>query len=1131
LAIATAIALSITLVPVSTTAAAATSARVGVKASDSDSLMTSTLVTISKTTSDAGFTHPGIGVTAANLINARTQVRGGAQPWKSYYDAMTQTSYASPTLTSKNGSAVLDQPGTDSFTNTGTESKLIQDSWGAYTQAILYFVTGNSVYRANAMKIIRIWSHMDPTKYAYYADSQIHTGVPLYRLLSAAEILRYTSYDADYTDYNLAWTDADTANLTTNLIDPMTSTFLYKNDYYFNQHSYPLVGALAGYIFTDNLDRYNQGVEWFTVNATTDRPEQNGAIAGIFKYVDTSNPLNTYGYPFVQHQEMTRDQAHSGGDVDTLTGLARIVSVQGTKVDPVKGTPSTAKNAVTPYRFLDNRILMGANAYAQFMLGHETPWVDLTGGTGTISSAYRGRLSDITEINEIYDVYKYEEGVNVEKVAPYVAKAHEQANGPLYYRGGSLTNFWGGIDTGPEFWLAFPSALKGHAPPPAGDQNVQFEQKSVPIAGHSAVKNDGDHSFVEVRASQQGSTIALHDLSYQDRSKYSPVGVMIRTNSTSTLEVSKDQDTPAFYTTTLPNTRGQWRYITYDMSTQAIPPNQTGDNIAFYTVVGNPRSTVDFDYVNVLAGTQLSPPLFPQGAATTVVTVASAALKTAFTAKDSNSADTVSYEGVGLPDGAQIDSATGAFTWTPSNSQVGQQTFQVVATDNTVDTVLSVTIDVAADRQSAYQETLTGYDPKQTYTSASLGDFTTVSDAVKASIPTATDDDFVASLVTLQAAVSSLEPLNAELADGSLNYPTMVTSNLSGDNVRNLVDGDYNTTSGDLHAPFIVDFGENFQVSATAFGLQARYMFANRSQGANVYGSNNAQDWTLLTSRETTDTTADNDAMETIPTLPALQTEEFRYFKVQVDDPGVPTDPAYPGLSSFSEFRIHGTRIELPPQPPLPPLTDYRSIASLDGATTFGRSVAPWEPKNPYTNALDGDPTTFYDGQGGGFVGVDAGAPVKLVGFAVIPRATYLSRMFGQVVQGSNDDATWDTLYTLPSSSIADNPAWTSFNFAARGMTEPATAYRYYRIYGATSTNIADVAFYTTAEVDFDALNAAVGAANALTKAGYTADSWAALARAVTSANHALTSDFTVQSTADAATSAVNTAIDALVRA
>ena len=32
----------------------------------------------------------------------------------------------------------------------------------AYTQALMYIITGDEVYRANAMSIIQLWEQMDP---------------------------------------------------------------------------------------------------------------------------------------------------------------------------------------------------------------------------------------------------------------------------------------------------------------------------------------------------------------------------------------------------------------------------------------------------------------------------------------------------------------------------------------------------------------------------------------------------------------------------------------------------------------------------------------------------------------------------------------------------------------------------------------------------------------------------------------------------------------------------------------------------------------------------------------------------------------------------------------------------------
>ena len=61
----------------------------------------------------------------------------------------------------------------------------------------MYYITGDETYRANAMHIIRIWSQMDPAKYVFYTDAHIHSGIPLNRMVAAAEILRYSSYQTE----------------------------------------------------------------------------------------------------------------------------------------------------------------------------------------------------------------------------------------------------------------------------------------------------------------------------------------------------------------------------------------------------------------------------------------------------------------------------------------------------------------------------------------------------------------------------------------------------------------------------------------------------------------------------------------------------------------------------------------------------------------------------------------------------------------------------------------------------------------------------------------------------------------------------------------------------------------------
>jgi hypothetical protein len=292
-------------------------------------------VTFRSTVSAQGFVHPGVGLTEPILQNARRQIAAGAEPWTSSFKAMQRSSAAGTGVTSSNrSSADPTKPASDAFNSQGFNGRFIADGLKSYTQAILYVLTGEEVYRKNALDIIRIWEQMDPAKYKYFTDSHIHTGVPLNRMVSAAELLRYTSC----ADEAYPWTDADTQAFTHNLVVPVIETFQNDNNHFMNQHSYPLMGAMAGAIFMDDTALYKRSVEWFTVNATAKDQGFNGSIARLFRWVDhddrTGKPIKN---PHVQHTEMGRDQAHGGGDLTNAAIISRMLLAQGPR------TPSTPR--------------------------------------------------------------------------------------------------------------------------------------------------------------------------------------------------------------------------------------------------------------------------------------------------------------------------------------------------------------------------------------------------------------------------------------------------------------------------------------------------------------------------------------------------------------------------------------------------------------------------------------------------------------------------------------------------------------------------------------------------------------------------------------------------------------------
>ena len=874
-----------------------------------------TTVSIDKTTSSAGFVHPGVGVDAASLETTRSELIAGAEPWTSYYQGMLATKYASTTLTSTNQGAGDGVPANPDFNNVGVSDKLGQDSEGAYTQAILYYLTGNPVYRENALKIVRIWSHMDPTGYKFFADAQIKTGPFVYRIMAAAELLRYTSAVASPDGYPLAWTAKDTADFTDNFAVPMVDTMDYGNAWYMNQGTLPLEGAMASYIFTDNRARYDQAVEWFTMNSTAPNQDVNGALGSMYRLISADDPRNPYHYAFVNHVEMGRDQAHAGDDVLTLTTLARLVNTQGTRLDPKAGTVSTAKNAVDPYKFLGNRLLLGSNAFFGFMDGYSIPWIDITQQGGRLAQAYRGRWSNT--LNELYHIYTYDEHVDVADVAPYIAQQFAQRDGALYYNfnvnevgtqigSDGLQSFWGGTLTGDDYWLSIPAAAKGEKVPQP-DKNVSFANKASVISGSAETISDDGTPIVRAVIDKKGTTLAVRTMQYGSLKGYSPVALRVRTSSVSTLQVRGRMGAAPYQTITVPDTHGQWRMITYDMDTSVVPAwSNGGNNIVYYTFAGSP-GRIDLDDVVANAASAVTPPLFPQGAATTIVGIAGVPISARLSAADSGNGDSVTYSMSGQPKGAQLDASDGTFRWSPSASDVGDHTLIVQADDGTTTTALKVAVDVAKDRTGAVALAQAGYDPAQAYTSGTRSALDAAVATANAELNTADDADFAQALAGIQKAVTGLQLLNPRLGDGSLDYTGIVTTSLPAGTVGYLVDDDNYTFPGDLSVnSFTVDFGRGYRVTSTAFDLQARQTFGNRSQGANVYGSNDGVIWTKLTTKETTNT----NTLETLPVAASLTGDAFRFFKVQVDDPGVPTDPNFPGIFDLAEFHVHGTRQE-----------------------------------------------------------------------------------------------------------------------------------------------------------------------------------------------------------------------------
>ena len=869
------------------------------------SAVTATTCTVEfhPTVSSQGFVHPGVGLTAPVLENARTQIATGAEPWSSYYASMTQSSAASTTVSSSNASSAdPTKPGTVAFNSQGVEGRFIADGLKAYTQTLMYVFTGSEVYRKNAMNIIRIWEQMDPSQYAYYTDAHIHTGIPMNRMVTAAEILRYSSCANEETP----WTDADTAAFTKNLITPVIETFQHDNNYFMNQHTYPLMGAMAGYIFTDNAPRYAEAVEWFTVNATATDQGFNGSISRLFRMVTKDDSTGqAIADPHVQHVEMGRDQAHGGGDLTNAYYLARMMLAQGTKVDPTAGTISTAANAVGPYEFLDDRILSAADYFWQYMLGYDTPWTPVAyaiSPDGTIrdtynhiSSGYRGRFNTAS-FWDLYYYYTYDRGLDLKTVAPHFYEAFTKRLPLTYYYGGSPQNAWDGVDGGGDFWLYMPAAAAGSSVPKkeTSGTTLEVEDRYTDISGQVESGTDGTTGYVRLGATTAGSKIAFLEGSTASKT----IGLRVRTDAPVDVRLTSGIDE----TVTIPDTGSQWRNVVVKLATG----ESIGDLI--YLQANGTGGHVDIDSIDTAIASHSTPPVLPATVPSRLVGYTGASSVTAFAATDPGTGETLTYSAAGLPAGASLDSGTGALTWAPAAA--GSADVVVSVDDGTTVAARHIELDSATSRDGALSLAKQGFDSNAIYESATSAAYTAaVADATTLSHH-GSDADYLAAVQKVVAATAGLRLVSPRIADGSLNYPALLTSSTMGADVGKLDDSSNLTGSSYPQAVNLThtfDFGPDFRVSASSFGLESN-IFADRIAGSAVFGSNDATDWTRLTPGLTTMT----QDFQTLAVSPDLAGQQFRYFRIKMLDPQPDVlHNTIVNLMELTEFHIFGDRHEI----------------------------------------------------------------------------------------------------------------------------------------------------------------------------------------------------------------------------
>ena len=107
------------------------------------------------TKSSAGFYHPGVLVNRAQLEFIKQKVAAGAEPWKSAFEAAKASEYGAREY--KPHPWETCECGPYSKPDLGCKDEQ-RDSEAAYTQALLWFISGDKTYADNAINIMTAWA-------------------------------------------------------------------------------------------------------------------------------------------------------------------------------------------------------------------------------------------------------------------------------------------------------------------------------------------------------------------------------------------------------------------------------------------------------------------------------------------------------------------------------------------------------------------------------------------------------------------------------------------------------------------------------------------------------------------------------------------------------------------------------------------------------------------------------------------------------------------------------------------------------------------------------------------------------------------------------------------------------------
>jgi hypothetical protein len=277
--------------------------------------------TTQPTKSPAGFYHPGVLVNRAQLEFIRSKVAAGEEPWKSAFTAAKASEFGAIVYTPHPIKTVECGPYSNPDVGCKDEQR---DSEAAYTQALLWFISGDKAYANNAIKIMNAWS-------STLAGGHKNSNGPVQaawcgeQFPRAAEIIRYS---------DAGWSDEDIAKFKDMLAKQYVPSLIHGSCENGNKELSMSEALINIGVFNDDRETFDQGVKMW----------RGRAPAYIYLKTDGDKPLKAANCddmpiwgnkglttPLVDGllQESVRDSQHANLALSAMVNAAETARQQG----------------------------------------------------------------------------------------------------------------------------------------------------------------------------------------------------------------------------------------------------------------------------------------------------------------------------------------------------------------------------------------------------------------------------------------------------------------------------------------------------------------------------------------------------------------------------------------------------------------------------------------------------------------------------------------------------------------------------------------------------------------------------------------------------------------------------------